>query len=323
MTCAFLALAVALNVAEPADQLAPILLASSARISEAPRSDTPVAITDATDDAAASDAVGGDPVSNDAAAVDAPAVDADADDAAATPAPQDTEEKKPPTPVHTGFKALFYGLGQDFKHLPSKTNMYIALGGGAASLAVHPIDDDVNDALKSHYDIVNNIYKPAHVVGETWFMVGASLVTYGVGRIAHKPKAAHFGMDLLRADIIDTVLVTGLKYATHRERPNHADNLSFPSGHASITFATATVIERHLGWKMAALGYAFAAYVASSRLHDNVHWLSDVVFGSTVGVISGRTVTEHGRNFWSVAPVPVPGGGVAIMATRIAGGERR
>jgi membrane-associated phospholipid phosphatase len=57
------------------------------------------------------------------------------------------------------------------------------------------------------------------------------------------------------------------------------------------------VIERHLGWKMSALGYAFAAYIASSRLHDNVHWMSDVVFGAAVGTISGRTVTEHGRNF--------------------------
>jgi membrane-associated phospholipid phosphatase len=47
-----------------------------------------------------------------------------------------------------------------------------------------------------------------------------------------------------------------------------------------------------------------------------VHWLSDVVFGAAVGTISGRTVTEHGRNFWTFTPVPVPGGGVAIMATR-------
>jgi hypothetical protein len=250
----------------------------------------------------------------------APAADAAAD---AEPQPaaealqkQDSDAKEPPTPVHTGIAALLYGLGQDVKHLPSRPNLYIAAIGGAAALAVHPIDDNVNIALKSHFDLVNSIYKPAHIAGQTPVMVGLSLATYAFGRIEDEPKVSHVGMDLLRAQIIDTVLTESLKHTVHRERPNHANNLSFPSGHASITFATATVIERHLGWKMSALGYAFAAYVASSRLHDNVHWFSDVVFGATVGTISGRTVTEHGRNFWSFVPVPVPGGGVAVMATR-------
>jgi hypothetical protein len=251
-----------------------------------------------------------------AAATPEPDNAANADSGVVLPSSQGSTEEKPPTPVHTGFKALFYGLGQDVKHLPSKPNLYVAAIGGAAALAVHPIDDDVNIALKSHYNVVNNIYKPAHIVGESPVMMGVAILTYAVGRIGDKPKASHLGMDLLRAQIIDEVLTEALKHAVHRERPNASDNLSFPSGHSSVTFATATVIERHLGWKMSVLGYTFAAYIASSRLHDNVHWLSDVVFGAAVGTISGRTVTEHGRNFWTFAPIPVPGGGVALMATR-------
>ena len=236
----------------------------------------------------------------------------------ATPDPGQ-DEKKPPTPVHTGLGALLYGLGQDAKHLPSLPNLYIAAAGGAAALAVHPIDDNVNIALRSHINLVNNIYKPGHIVGETPVLVGFSLVTYGVGRLTDKPKASHFGMDMIRAEIMASVLTTALKYSTRRERPDGSDNLSFPSGHASETFALATVIERHLGWKMSVLGYTFASYVASSRLHDNVHWLSDVVFGAAVGTIAGRTVTEHGRNFWTFSPMPLPGGGIGIMATRVGG----
>jgi hypothetical protein len=45
-----------------------------------------------------------------------------------------------------------------------------------------------------------------------------------------------------------------------------------------------------------------------SRLPANRHWLSDVVFGSTVGIISGRTVTGHELNKYHVQLVPVPGG---------------
>jgi len=60
-----------------------------------------------------------------------------------------------------------------------------------------------------------------------------------------------------------------------------------------------------------------ASYVAASRLHDNRHYLSDVVFGAAVGTISGRTITQHGRDVWSFAPVAVPGG-FAISAIRVA-----
>jgi membrane-associated phospholipid phosphatase len=122
-------------------------------------------------------------------------------------------------------------------------------------------------------------------------------------------------MDLLRAQAITELLVEPIKFATRRERPDGSNAQSFPSGHAAITFAAATVIERHLGWKNSIAGYTIAAYVASSRLHDNRHYLSDVIFGAAVGSIAGRTVTEHGREMWSLSPVPVPGG-VALMVTR-------
>jgi hypothetical protein len=77
------------------------------------------------------------------------------------------------------------------------------------------------------------------------------------------------------------------------------------------------VIERHLGWRKAALAYVVATYVATSRLHDNDHWLSDVVFGAAVGTIAGRTVVHHPSDYWAVVPVKVPGG-VAVMVSRTA-----
>jgi len=226
-------------------------------------------------------------------------------------------QKEPPTPPHTGVRALLRGLGEDFTHLAAKENVYIALAGGAGALAVHPIDSDVNQRLHSHYQAVNAAFAPGKYVGNTAVQVGAALVTYTIGRVEDQPKVSHMGMDLLRAQIVDSALTEGLKYATHRERPDKSNAQSFPSGHASITFATATVIERHLGWRRSALAYLLASYVAASRLHDNRHYLSDVVFGAAVGTISGRTITQHGRDVWSFAPVAVPGG-FAISAIRVA-----
>ena len=52
-----------------------------------------------------------------------------------------------------------------------------------------------------------------------------------------------------------------------------------------------------------------ATYVGASRLHDNRHFVSDVVFGAAVGTATGWTVVgRHGRETWAFMPNPVKGG---------------
>jgi len=227
------------------------------------------------------------------------------------------DARKPPTPPHTGLHALVRNLGEDFTHLGAKDNIYLAALGGAAALAVHPADQTFNVRLRSHYTLVNTLFAPAKYFGDTPEQIGLSLGTYALGRLFDAPKVSHLGMDLVRAQILTEAMVEPLKFATRRERPDGSNRLSFPSGHAAVTFAGATVIERHLGWKKSVVGYLIASYVAASRLHDNRHFVSDVAFGAAVGTIAGRTVTQHGANAWTFAPVPVPGGyAVVVNKTR-------
>lgn len=237
-------------------------------------------------------------------------------DPANQPAGQSPEVKEPPTPPHTGVQALLRGLAGDIRHLPSVPNLYLGVLGGGAALAVHPLDDTVNVRLRGPNDAARVVFAPGKYVGYTPVQMGAAVAVFTAGRILHEDKASHFGMDLLRAQILTSALTTGLKYAVQRERPDGSNSHSFPSGHASLTFATATVIERHLGWRASALGYTVASYVAASRLHDNRHYLSDVVFGAAVGAIGGRTVTQHGRKTWTLVPAPVDGG-IAVMVMRL------
>jgi membrane-associated phospholipid phosphatase len=104
-------------------------------------------------------------------------------------------------------------------------------------------------------------------------------------------------MDLIESLVVAEALVQTLKYTTRRERPDGSGKNSFPSGHAADTFAFATALERHLGWKGAVPAYIFSSYVAISRIPDNRHWLSDTVFGASVGIIAGRTCTRHGKEY--------------------------
>ena len=67
------------------------------------------------------------------------------------------------------------------------------------------------------------------------------------------------------------------------------------------------MLQQHLGYRAGIPTYALATYVAMSRLHDNRHFASDVAFGAALGVVIGRSVTFHGRNFYG-SPMLVPDG---------------
>jgi hypothetical protein len=220
----------------------------------------------------------------------------------------------PPTPRHTGIKALVKDLGQDVIHLPSKENLFWAGVGGGLALAVHPADDNVNESLVNS-DFAHNFFGPGRVIGSLPVLLGTATATYIVGRARDQPKVSHVGMDLIQALAISELMTQTLKHATHRERPDESSHTSFPSGHASDTFAFATALERHLGWKGAVPAYIFSSYVAISRLPANRHWLSDAVFGSAVGIIAGRTVTRHGSEF-PVTLAVVPGGAAIVYVHR-------
>jgi membrane-associated phospholipid phosphatase len=205
-------------------------------------------------------------------------------------------------------------LVADVQHLPSKENLFWAGVGGGLALAVHPADDSVNEALVGN-DFAENFFKAGEILGELPTLLGAAGTVYFIGRLKDQPKVSHVGMDLIQALAISEGLTQALKYTTRRERPDGSGRNSFPSGHASGTFAFATALERHLGWKGAVPAYIFSSYVAVSRLPDNRHWLSDVVFGASVGIIAGRTVTRHGPEF-PVAVAVLPGGAAIIYVRR-------
>lgn len=222
----------------------------------------------------------------------------------------------PPKPAHTGLAALVYETGRDFKAFPQRESTWVILGaGGALALLAHPADSSLNAHLVGK-TWAENLWKPGHVVGGGWVMIPVPIGVYLLGRYVIPPakdapqtnKWSHVGFDLVRAQIVNEVLVQGIKFSVGRTRPN-GGKYSFPSGHAAASFALASVLERHLGYRFAWPTVAIATYVGTSRLHDNVHYLSDVVFGAALGTAVGWTVVgRHGRSNYALAPVPVRGG---------------
>jgi hypothetical protein len=219
----------------------------------------------------------------------------------------------PPTPRHTGIKAMVKALGRDIVNLPSKENLFWVGVGTVSAAAAHPFDTTTNANLAG--PTWNKIFAPGAVMGQSYVLFPVAAAVYAFGRIEDQPKVSHMGSDLIQSLAIAELITQSLKYTVRRERPDGSGANSFPSGHAAGTMAFATALERHLNWRWWLPAYSFASYVAISRLHDNVHYLSDVMAGSAVGIIAGRTVTRHGRTNFPVEAMAVPGG-AAIMYVR-------
>lgn len=229
------------------------------------------------------------------------------------------------TPRRSFFSQLFRNLSDDVKHIPRKNSLYWLAGGSALALAVHPADEAINDRLQGSSG-AKNFFMAGKYIGSFPFLFSAGVGTYLVGKGNGSGRARHLGMDLIEATLLSEGITQAIKYSVRRERPlrddgTRAGGYAFPSGHASATFAAATVLQQHLGWKAALPTYTVATYVAISRLRDQRHFASDVAFGAAGGIIVGRSVTWHGRNFYA-SPMLLPKGAGIIVSLNPDRGKR-
>lgn len=231
--------------------------------------------------------------------------------------PQPPEQPAPPPAGEgTGIGGFVKGTTSDLMAFPRRRSTWVilAIGAGAAGLA-HPIDNDVNARLVGS-SFVSDVFAPGKWVGNPFVQLGSAAGVWVAGRlilprvkgISPDNKVSHLGLDLLRAVAVSQAFTHAIKATARRDRPT-GKCCSFPSGHAATTFATASVIERHLGYRAALPTLLVAGYVSASRLHDNVHYVSDVLFGAALGIATGWAVVgRHGRSDYTMMPVPIRGG---------------
>ena len=209
---------------------------------------------------------------------------------------------------------LLRQIGGDFKNVFTTKENLVVLGVGigaawAASYADQSIADSQFNSELHEGTTLDHAFESGEILGGAAVQVGGAFATYGLGKLFSNPGVADLGRHLVRAQIVTQTLTQAVKLAVGRERPDGSSHKSFPSGHTSGTFATATVLQRRYGWKVGAPAYAVAGYVAGSRLSENKHYLSDVIFGAAVGIMVGRTVTiDLAEARLAVSPMLTPGG---------------
>jgi membrane-associated phospholipid phosphatase len=218
----------------------------------------------------------------------------------------------PTTGSPFAIRGLFADTIQDFRRLPSIETVAILSIGGLGAAIGHPYDPRVSQTFSSSTRM-REALGPGQTLGGARMQMASAIATYTIGRVTRHEKVSMIGADLIRAQLVTQTLTAGIKLSVGRTRPD-GTQYSFPSGHSSVSFATATVLQRNLGWKVGIPAYGFATYVAASRVQAKRHYLSDVAFGAAIGIVAGRTVTiGRGDTKFALSPMATRGGaGVSL-----------
>jgi membrane-associated phospholipid phosphatase len=104
-----------------------------------------------------------------------------------------------------------------------------------------------------------------------------------------------------------------LKSTLDRPRPDGSGH-GFPSGHASLSFASAAYVHQRYGLAWAAPLYGAAAVAARSRVRTGHHFTRDVLAGGLIGVGAAFVATTPERGL-QVGVGVAPGGLSLQLAT--------
>lgn len=132
------------------------------------------------------------------------------------------------------------------------------------------------------------------LLGSITFVLSIILVFWIIGK---EDK----GFMLFLSVIVTGAIVYGLKLLFKRKRPYlvvegikkfiEAGGYSFPSGHASLAFILATVLSGF--YKKGKNLYFLAALIALSRIVLGVHYPTDVLAGSLLGIFIGKIFNRN------------------------------
>jgi hypothetical protein len=189
----------------------------------------------------------------------------------------------------------------------------------AASVLLFQVDDDIDRWMAQENiqesDFIRRGAEIANLAKDDQVMLAGALL-YITGRVTKKRTLADIAFHSTEAVLLSSIALTLVRGSLGRTRPyvtpddathfkafegfKSFEYRSFPSIHASANFAVAAVIsgEMRRRWPGKArwvppLLYTAATLPTVSRLYLRRHWMSDLLLGSFVGVLTGLKVERY------------------------------
>ena len=169
------------------------------------------------------------------------------------------------------------------------------------------IDIDILNAVYSQEalpsDGLFNFISDSH----SYVVVGVPLSLGIAGLVTDDRQMVINACEIAAATLVNFGATHALKNTVDRKCPNETypyiigksdqSGPSFPSGHTSSAFATATSLSlTYPKWYVIVPSYLWASSVGYSRMHLGVHYPSDVLCGAVLGI--GSAWITHKANIW-------------------------
>ena len=157
--------------------------------------------------------------------------------------------------------------------------------------------------------VTNDFARVGNLFGDGNRVLPALGLVYVTGHLLGEPGVSETAWRAGEAVLVSGLIATALKDLVGRERPypggdpdrfipfERAERYrSFPSGHATVAFATATVLAQETPDDLSDVAfYAAATLTGLARLNDDQHWASDVVAGAVLGHVIGKWMAGDDR----------------------------
>lgn len=130
---------------------------------------------------------------------------------------------------------------------------------------------------------------------DNYFQFSPAVAAFTLKLCGVKSKHSLSDMFIIYAlsNTLETAIVYTTKSTSSRERPDGSSYNSFPSGHTATAFVAAEFLHQEYKDKspwISVGGYAMATMIGVSRVYNNRHWVSDVVTGAGIGILSTKLI---------------------------------
>lgn len=194
------------------------------------------------------------------------------------------------------YSAPFHFTGGDWL----RTGAFVALAG-MSSAADRNVKERLSSSSKHPLD---GYWVVPREFGRAEYINLGAAGMYGTGLLTGMDDLRVTGRMLMESVAFSGSIVMALRFAAGRTRPTLTDDAlqfngfesafraqSFPSGHATVSFAAATVLSGKIDRTWATIGlYGLAGLDVFGQLYDEQHWFSDIVVGSVLGWTSALFV---------------------------------